>query len=237
MKGCKYIKGLIDEAERPELLSFEVNDHISRCGDCESFANDRAQLRRLLASGTRVTAPVNFDAMLSVRLGETRARGAFSWLSPAGYLRLGAATAGLVIMIFAAQQVGLFSGQSSREAKSATEVSAKAPEVQPLPGSASQPRAEAAPDHGEITTPGGRELGRLGSTVLRSSRNLRGAVVLSREAAPAGYSTADEGGVVLLRGPNGSMDVPMPTVSVGAQPLLYVSAGQRPVRSSVGTSF
>jgi hypothetical protein len=39
-----------------------------------------------------------------------------------------------------------------------------------------------------------------------------------------------------VRGQNGEMDVQMPTVSVGAQPLLYVRAGQRAV-SSVGTSF
>jgi hypothetical protein len=53
---------------------------------------------------------------------------------------------------------------------------------------------------------------------------------------PAGYVTGEDGGVVLLRGRNGDMDVQMPTVSVGAQPLLYVSAGQRTARS-VGTSF
>ncbi|HXI90285.1 MAG TPA: hypothetical protein VNO24_09750, partial [Blastocatellia bacterium] len=60
--------------------------------------------------------------------------------------------------------------------------------------------------------------------------------VLVGRAAPAGYLTAEDGGVVLVRGRNGDMDVQMPTVSVGAQPLLYVSAGQRTVHS-VGTSF
>jgi hypothetical protein len=48
--------------------------------------------------------------------------------------------------------------------------------------------------------------------------------------------SAEDGGVVLVRGRNGDMDVQMPTVSVGAQPLLFVSAGQRTVRN-VGTSF
>src|SRR5205814_2418938 len=62
----------------------------------------------------------------------------------------------------------------------------------------------------------------------------RGDVVVGK-GAPVGYLTAEDGGVVLVRGRNGDMDVQMPTVSVGAQPLLYVSAGQRTVRS-VGTS-
>jgi hypothetical protein len=53
---------------------------------------------------------------------------------------------------------------------------------------------------------------------------------------PLGYFAAEDGGVVLVRGRNGDVDVQVPTVSVGAQPLFYVSAGQRPVRN-VGTSF
>jgi hypothetical protein len=55
-------------------------------------------------------------------------------------------------------------------------------------------------------------------------------------ALPASFMTVEDGGVVLLRGRNGDMDVQLPTVSVGAQPLLYVTAGQRTTRT-VGTSF
>ena len=232
MKGCNYIRGLIDEADKPELLPFDVNDHISRCGDCETFANERARLRGLLASSTRVTAPVNFDAMLSARLAETRERGAFSWLSPAGYLRLGAATAVLVVMVFAAQQVGLFSDLSKRTAESNEVATAQVPAEKSKPSAAAP--AAPLPERTDIARSGGVESGKVTSRLPKSARV---AVVLSGPVTPTSYSTGEEGGVVLLRGSNGSADVPMPTVSVGAQPLLYVSAGQRQARSSVGTSF
>src|SRR5712692_4191207 len=108
MKGCNYIKGLIDEADKPDQFPFEVNEHLAGCGDCERFAVERAGLRKLVAAGDRVTAPMNFDAMLNARLAEVKARRSFSWLSAPGYLRLGAATAGLIVIIFAAQYTGLF---------------------------------------------------------------------------------------------------------------------------------
>src|SRR5713226_5552494 len=108
MKGCNYIKGLIDEADKPDQFPFEVNEHLAGCGDCERFAGERAGLRKLVAAGDRVIAPMNFDAMLNARLAEVKARRSFSWLSAPGYLRLGAATAGLIVIIFAAQYTGLF---------------------------------------------------------------------------------------------------------------------------------
>src|SRR6266568_8530440 len=109
MNGCKYIKERIDEAEKPDLLSFEVTEHIGQCDDCERFAIERAALRKLVAGGTRVSAPINFDAMLNARLAEVKARRSFWWLGSPGFLRLGAATASLVLMIFAGQYAGLFS--------------------------------------------------------------------------------------------------------------------------------
>ena len=80
MKGCNYIKKRIDEADKPDLLTFEVAEHIGRCDDCSSFAIERAGLRKLLASDVRVSAPMNFDAMLKTRLAEAKARGSSSWL-------------------------------------------------------------------------------------------------------------------------------------------------------------
>src|ERR1041384_7730170 len=109
MKGCNYIKRMIDEADKADLLSFEINEHISHCGDCERFANERTALRGLLASDRRGSAPMNFYALLKARLGEVKARNAFSWFSAPGIMRLGAATAGVVIILFAAQYTGLFS--------------------------------------------------------------------------------------------------------------------------------
>lgn len=228
MMGCNYIKKLIDEADKSDLLSFEVNQHIGRCGDCERFANERAGLRKLLASESRVSVPMNFDAMLKARLAEVKARSAFSWLSSPGYLRLGAATAGLVIMIFAAQYAGLFSDHSNGSASKA--VATVPPTAPPTFNPAAPPIIDRAPVTAAATGPKVREY------YSRNSRGGRTDVVARARTTPGDYFTAEDGGVVLVRGRNGEMDVPMPTVSVGAQPLLYVSAGQRAVRNA-GNSF
>src|SRR6185436_4324160 len=103
MNGCKYIKQRIDEAEKPDLLPFDVSEHIGQCSDCKRFAVERTALRELVASGTRVSAPINFDAMLKARLAERKVRPSFWWLGSPALLRLGTATAGLVVMVFAAQ--------------------------------------------------------------------------------------------------------------------------------------
>jgi hypothetical protein len=235
MSGCNYFQKLIDEADKSDLLSFEVNEHVGRCGDCERFANDRDGLRKLLASESRVSVPMNFDAMLKARLAAVKARRSFSpsspsspfsWLSAPGYLRLGAATAGLVIMIFAAQYAGLFSDQPnpSVQSKAAATVPPQSPPVLRTP---------------QITTPApviASTAQRAHEYYSRNPRLVRSDVAARGRTAPDGYFSAEDGGVVLVRGRNGEMDVPMPTVSVGAQPLLYVSAGQRAVRSA-GNSF
>lgn len=235
MKGCNYIREQIDGADKPDVLSFEVTEHIGHCADCERFAGERASLRKLLASGNRVTAPMNFDAMLNSRLAEAKTRKAFSWLSPAGYLRLGAATAALAVMIFAAQYTGLLSNKSNREAGSQAAATEPAPEAGSRSGTLPAP-GPMATNRDRVASVSERDTPIVVSRGPRALRSVRSAIGVSGSVATVGYSTADDGGVVLLRGQNGSVDVPMPAVSVGAQPLLYVSAGQKPVRN-VGTSF
>ena len=226
MMGCNYIKRLIDEADKSDLLPFEVNEHIGGCGDCERFANERDGLRKLLASESRVTAPMNFDAMLKARLAEAKGRSAFSWLSAPGYLRLGAATAGLAVMVFAAQYAGLFSAPAQRSVARSADVTSQPPATDSLvlrQPEVSVPRQPVSP----VT---------IAAAGQRAIRIPRTGITAGRRITPDAYFTAEDGGVVLVRGRNGDMDVPMPTVSVGAQPLLYVSAGQRAVRSA-GNSF
>lgn len=223
MNGCKYIKERIDEAEKPDLLPFDVSEHVGQCDDCERFAIERTALRELVAAGTRVSAPINFDAMLKTRLAEVKARRSFWWLGSPGYLRLGAATAGLVVMVFSAQYAGLFSDNDKQPNGS------QAGEVATKPTSTPPDRAPQSPAPGVVAGGGPQYPG-------SSSAPRRRVDVPVGRAARAGYMTAEDGGVVLVRGRNGEMDVQMPTVSVGAQPLLYVSAGQRTVRN-VGTSF
>jgi len=231
MNGCKYIRERIDEAEKPNLLPFEVSEHIAECKECGIFAAERSALRALLSGGTRVNAPVNFDAMLQARLADVKSRSPFWWLGSFGYARIATATAGIVVMILAAQFSGLFSSKPIvPTTEPQTAVTMPLPVVPPL---------VPAPPSTEAPTPIPTAPVAVVSHGVRPYSNVtrpnRSATVASGNV-PIGYFTAEDGGVVLVRGRNGDMDVPVPTVSVGAQPLLYVSAGQRTVRN-VGSSF
>lgn len=223
MKGCNYIREQIDEADKPDLLSFEVTGHIAECPPCERFAAERSALRMLVASSARVSAPINFNAVLNARLSEVKTRRSFWWFGSPAYFKLGAATAGLVIMVFAAQYAGLLSGNSNGGKQSiASGNPAPRPDVTP----------RVLPPPPIVDPP---PLGRQNPTVYATAYTARQRRSAVRTAPPI-YLTAQDGGVVLVRGQNGDMDVQMPTVSVGAQPLMYVRAGQRAV-SNVGTSF
>jgi hypothetical protein len=221
MKGCNRIREQIDEADKPDLLSFEVSKHIAECPDCERFAGERSALRMLVASSARVSAPINFDAMLNARLAEVKARRASWWLGSPVYFRLGAATAGLVVMVFAAQYAGLFSDRSKggRESIAPSDLVYGPDEKSTVP----QPPPM-------IDAPSPQYRAHSSAFLNGKPRRSGGGVT-----APV-YLTAEDGGVVLVRGQNGELDVQMPTVSVGAQPLMYVRAGQRAV-SNIGTSF
>jgi hypothetical protein len=221
MTSCKEVKRLIDEADKPDLLAFEATEHIGRCSDCERFASERAGLRKLLASGVRVTAPMSFDALLNARLAQVKARRSLWGFTAPGYLRLGAAVAALAVMIFAAQYAGLFSPGSQPAPQNA----ALQPRV-PIPDS----RTPVSPTVRAPVLVGERQNVRSG---IRSSRH---DVAISRRLTPAGVLSAEDGGIVIVRGQNGDADIQLPTVSLGAQPLLYVSAGRR-APSSSGTSF
>ncbi|MEK6323464.1 MAG: hypothetical protein AABN33_17635 [Acidobacteriota bacterium] len=231
MKSCNYIKERIDEADKPNLLSFEVTEHISECSDCERFASDRSALRMLVASGTRVSAPINFNVRLNARLAEVKVRRSFRWLGSPGYLRLGAATAGLVVMVFAAQYAGLLKDQS-RLTDSRGQQAAQTPKPEQFGYPTLSPEVPRSSNLPVVAASGRRYPVYSGTTAPRARR---GDLAVSG-VAPASYLTAEDGGVVLVRGQNGDMDVQMPTVSVGAQPLLYVRASQRAVRN-IGTSF
>jgi hypothetical protein len=223
MNGCKYIRKRIDEAEKPDLLPFGVSEHIVQCSECERFANERIALRQLVAAGTRVSAPINFDAVLKARLSEVKSRSPFWWLGSPALLRLGAATTGAVAMLVVAQ----YTGWLSNSTPSAGEPIAEHAMTAPTPDSLKLLIPEPAPPP-PITI--------VRSLPSHRKPSIARHAIPADSALPAGYVSAEDGGVVLLRGRNGDVDVQMPTVSVGAQPLLYVSAGQRTARS-VGTSF
>src|SRR5437868_14245630 len=113
MTNCNQIKRLIDETEKPEVMPFEATHHLNACASCRMFADERASLRALLNGIPRVNAPINFDAQLKARINTAKAKPAFSWFSPALYLRFGAASAVLLIAVFVAQYNGLFSPASN----------------------------------------------------------------------------------------------------------------------------
>ncbi|MFY9555237.1 MAG: hypothetical protein WAV20_03105 [Blastocatellia bacterium] len=233
MMSCNHIKKRIDQADKPDRLPFDVTEHIAHCSDCERFAWERAGLRNLLGSSVRVNAPINFDAMLKSRLAQAKARPSFSWFGAPGYLRLGAAAAGLVIMIGAAQYSGLLS-DNSNGSRGGQVISETPITKQDSPLATAKPAV--VPSVADSASSGGDFHQPVSYTPAPRPRVKRSDIDLSRQPIPEGYLTAEDGGVVLVRGHNGEMDVPMPTVSVGAQPLLYVSTGQRASRN-VGTSF
>jgi len=221
---CNEIKRQIDEADQPGQLGLEVSRHIAQCADCRLFAGEQATLRGLLASGARVSVPVNFDAVLNRRLAEAVAQKSFSWFSAATYLRLGAATAALAIVFFAAQRSNLFS--NSYQAVSAANA------FQSLPGSVTDNwRATAfvtADSPGEMSA-----IKSFNGVRFVSTHGRRGATTTR---TPDDYVSLDGGGVILVRGQNGEREMTVPTVSIGAQPLLYSSRPSQPVRS-VSVSF
>ncbi|HTG15270.1 MAG TPA: hypothetical protein VK747_08380 [Blastocatellia bacterium] len=231
MVGCNQTRRLIDEADRPESLPFEASSHVARCPDCESFAEERARLRSLLGSGTRVSVPMNFDAVLKARLAKEKARPAFGWLSPPVYLRLGAATAGLVVMIFAAQYAGLFSRDNPTGQQQTMTATTELPGVI----APAQPAVAAQPATVRPVAVGPRNP----SSFVRGNRN-------NLRAAGAGVSLVvaredylhEDGGVMLVRGANGDPDVSLPMVSVGAQSRVYAGANSgRLISRTIGTSF
>ncbi|HXG68335.1 MAG TPA: hypothetical protein VNO70_24790 [Blastocatellia bacterium] len=232
--SCKQTRRIVDEADRPDALPYSAAGHIASCGECRTFAEERERLRHLLTSPARVSAPANFDAVLRQRLQERAAqkvnplRRAFSWFSPAGYVRLGAATAGLLIFFMTAQvmlrdepQTPTRPGSVQRREQLA--VTPPAPTPTPPPPALVTPGIE----RGEIQPPRVSHPG-----MYQNRREL---------VRPVSHTVSPERGgavppdVVIVRGPNGEIEVPVRPVSVGAQPILYVSGGQQsapPVRTT-----
>jgi hypothetical protein len=225
MITCNHTKKLIDEADRPERLPLEASSHIALCEGCKVFASERAGLRELIGSSARVTAPANFDALLRERIDASRARGPFAWLGGVGYMRLGAATAVLLVAVFAGLYSGFFS--SDRQATTHQPVASAQPTetASTLQTAPTAPASRITPVHSiaQTVSVGGRRAG--GRRMILPKTELT-------DPDLAGIDPA----VVILRGPEGERELPMPAVSVGAQPLMYVGAG-RQTGAGTRTSF
>lgn len=241
MMTCKQIKRLIDEADRPDVLSFEAAGHVASCVSCREFARDRASLRELLASGTRVSVPVNFDATLQTRLAAATGRNSFSWFSPAFYLRFAGASAAIIVAIFVAQYNGLIFGpdEAGKKEVVAVDTNSAAPANPATVASTTRREAMNAGDTGRL--PAHQMTAHRHSTAIPSVRvarvEERRVRSFESSATVAGRDLrAADGAVVLVRGRNGDLEVPVPTVSVGAQPLVYVNMGGQAPRN-VRASF
>jgi hypothetical protein len=224
MNDCKRIRGLIDESEKPGVLSYEAEGHISDCADCKAFADERASLRTLLASAPRISIPTNYDVILRARLDESRKAKDFSWFSPAGFMQLGAATAGIIIAIAATQYMGIFSG--NEQPANALTNGGIAKSLPPAPVNPSLPSSQQEIDPPDVPRA-------LAPVAIKPVKRVRSTPVYSSAKDTEG--TEVDPGFVLLMGQDGQTRVSVPTVGVGAQPLLMSSAPV-PV-STVRTSF
>ena len=220
MNGCKQIKAIIDEAERPEALSYTASQHIASCTDCSQFADERVKLKALLADVGRVSAPADFDFKLKARLAEVKGRRNALWLSPAGYLKLGGAMAALVIAVVAAQTAGFFSSDTPGEPPALQQGQTLPNYTPPPPAATPAPVPQVKPE--------------VQYTAVTLSRNNRRQMRSVPE--PVREFVAEGGTTVLMRGPAGELEVAVPTVSVGAQSLMYVGS-RRQTAQAVSTSF
>lgn len=229
MTNCNQIKRMIDEADQPEIMPFEATHHLNACASCRMFADERAGLRALLNGIPRVNAPINFDAQLKARINTAKAKPAFSWFSPALYLRFGAASAALLIAVFVAQYNGLFSLTN----QTASTVNPSAPasgQIATLPGSLVKENGDAVPP--SIAHPGQIQTS---NVTLTNRGNRRVQQVIAKAVT---NSMPDKTSGLLVRAssePDVNMD--LSPVSFGAQPNMNrFDAKQKLVNRSGRTS-
>ncbi len=102
MMTCNRIQRLIDEADKAEALPFVAASHLADCPACNRFAEERTKVRAFLSEMPRINAPTNFDALLKMRLAESKATRSFSWFTPVFAMRFGAVAAVALIAVLSA---------------------------------------------------------------------------------------------------------------------------------------
>ena len=223
MNVCERTRKAIDESPRPYLLPQDAAGHVEQCATCREFADERAALRNLLASTARVTAPSNFEAMLNRRLAEVKGRGRFAWLGPAFYAKVAAAAAAVLIAAVLIPRPGdhpssLNVANDDSIVRGDRGAGSKAP-----PGIPRTPPAMHPPEKGPVMT-------------VAATASPRGRIHSTPAPAREYYLGNEGGGTLLIRGETGDVELPVRTVSLGAQPLVYSSDGRQPARP-VRTSF
>jgi hypothetical protein len=224
--NCIRIKRIIDEADRPDVLPLEAAGHLPGCPDCQSFADERAKLRELTGSVGRVTAPNNFNVLLNERLSRVKS-GRSSWLSPAGFMRLGTATAGLLVVFMALQYGGFLSSKGPVAVDQPTDKFAGglqddgAKDATPAPAPAPAPDVVSVDQDTHVT----RRL------VAATSRSTARSNTVSISRTPKA-DRQDGPPRLLVRDSNGDRTMLMFPISVGMQQTLNASLGRQQPRGA-----
>ena len=220
MKVCNRIRDLIDQSHRADALPPEAAAHAEFCDACRKFAEEREALRSLLAEGTRVTVPGNFNAVLNQRLEAARGkRRGPAWfgqlLDRPMVLRIATAAASIALTAVLVPQY--FSPRDPQPAQVASITPAAEPETSDAsPGRVSSPRV-----FEPVHLPAGGT-----GTGLKGRRP--GVVVASRSRTVP--LDAAGSGVLLVREGDRDIEMPLPRVTVGAQPIVLGGEGSSSVR-------
>jgi len=224
--NCIRIKRIIDEADRPDVFPLEAAGHLAGCPDCQSFADERAKLRELTGSVGRVTAPNNFNVLLNERLSRVKSQGG-SWLSPAGFVRIGTATAGLLVVFMALQYGGFLSSKTPAVDE---RTAALNPEKQVEP---SVEPSKDVPTSSEVAVVTATQ-DKVVTARLKAAGQRHGAKV--NAVSPARIAKADRQDgppLLLVRDINGDRTMPMMPLSVGMQQVLNASLGRQQPRADI----
>src|SRR5438128_4715282 len=206
MKVCNEIQRRIDEADNIDSYDLDVARHTETCEACRRFAHERAALREMIGSTARVTAPINFDAMLRARLVEVKGRKGLAWLNAAFYLRAGAATAALAVTVLVAQHMGWFAPTATNPVNAPSE-EATAGIVKPTEASKlkTQEDAKVAVDNQPrrvVIIPAGANT--VGRSHAMTASVRRGAGVPELDTLDAAFVDTD---AIMISGINGQRDV------------------------------
>lgn len=233
MSNCKRIQMMIDEAEQPTVLPFAATDHVASCAPCRTFADDRARLRSLLGAMPRVSAPAHFDTRLKARLGDARTPKAFSWFSPAGFARFGAAAAVLVIGVFAAQYSGVFSVTTTKSNEGTQTAAVDTQGQDSVIPQVASPGPQPIVNPSQPSSQGENEKA---PAAFVSYGNRRGVQAARVKSNPRAESDDMYVPMVIVQRNNGTANVPMLPVSVGAQQRMMNRSGGVSAQP-IGVSF
>src|ERR1044072_4356897 len=69
---CREVRQEIDQSELRQSLSANSEAHVSACGTCQAFRDERLRLRGLVGGLKPVTAPADFEMKLRARIARER---------------------------------------------------------------------------------------------------------------------------------------------------------------------